>query len=91
MSKTIEIELDDNYKVIADSAEHSTATIQVRESNSAEVIIDERTDAARIAAEDDIGIIYAPLERAQFSGWTGEIRARCPHGHKSTKIAVILS
>ncbi|WP_292950141.1 MULTISPECIES: hypothetical protein [unclassified Neptuniibacter] len=91
MSKTIELELDENYQVIADSIDYSTATVQVRGSNSAEIIVDERTDAERTADEDSMGVIYGSLERAPFAGWDGEIRARCPHGKQKTKIAVILS
>lgn len=91
MTRTVNIELTENWKDIADSTQYSTCTIQVIENQSAEVHVDERTIAERDAADDKRGISYKPLERAQFSDWDGTIRARAPFGTKKTTIAVILS
>ncbi len=91
MTKTVTIPLDENYKVIAESTNHNTATIQVRGDNSAEIIVDERTEVQRNTDGDEGGIIYAPLEITQYSGWAGEIRARAPHGDHTSEVTIILS
>lgn len=75
MTRTVVFdEIGNESVVLADGATYSTVTVQVRGVEAVEIVVDERDEATRQAAGDNIGVSYAEGEKTQFSGFGGEIR-----------------
>lgn len=68
--------------VVAESPTHSTATIQVRGTESVVVVVDNRDEAQRATDGDDLGLVYKPGDSIQFSGFDGEVRV-----HQLSKVS----
>ncbi|MGH1429743.1 MAG: hypothetical protein ACRBB4_01365 [Neptuniibacter sp.] len=92
MTQTVVFEdIGNDPVVLADGATYSTVTVQVRGVEDVEIVVDDRDEATRQAAGDNIGVSYTEGEKTQFSGFVGEIRVnRLSKVSKNTARVVVV-
>jgi hypothetical protein len=93
MINTDPFELNDEYQEIADSADCSLVTIQSHHEYNTWVVIDDRTQAARLAANKnfDIGHYIKPGETGRFELPAGKLTAKIVQTGKTGMVAVTKS
>lgn len=91
MTQTTKFSLTDEYQEISDSATDTLVTIQSRTGNTIAVVVDDRTQAVREAAGDDIDYHIKPGKERTFSNFTGKITAKIITEGKAGTISVIKS
>lgn len=93
MIRTDPFELTDEYQQIADSADCSLFTVQSHHKFTTWVVIDDRTQAQRLAANNnvDIGFYIKPGEAARFELPSGVATAKIIQPNGIGMIAVTKS
>jgi hypothetical protein len=78
MIQTNPYKLTDEYQKIADSAAHSLVTVQSHHAYTTWVVVDDRTQAERLAENNnvDIGFYIKPGETARFELPSGTATAK---------------
>lgn len=89
MTQTVKKTLTKAPQEIANSATHTSFTLQNKSSLSIAVFIDNRTEAERTAAGDTEPYTIGPYEERAFNGFEGSVNAYVVNGDSAIVVMVI--
>ncbi len=91
MSQTKKVIATNTLQEIANSTTDTVVTVQCKSSSIIGIVVDDRTQADRITAEDDIYYEIGMGEERSFSGFSGAISLKTMTTGKRAEVMVMTS
>jgi len=91
MTQTTKVNVTNTLTPIANSDTDTLVTVQSKSSHTIGIVVDDRSQADRITAQDDIYYEIGQGEERTFSGFTGTISVKTMTDDKEAALMVMKS